>query len=226
MSKNVKVNGVNYTGVSQVQLPTTAGGTALFKDVDEITTPSGSINITENGTHNVSAYAQAVVNVASGGGEDDTEVLLASFRAVVDGTRGGIVLPAGLTKITNVVTGVNLRSVTIPDSVTVFDTACFKNSTNLVEINIPQNLEIIANEVFWGCGNLVMAMVLPATVDSVGQYAFYTCGVKTVTFMGTPSSIHTGAFNSSMTINVPWAEGEVAGAPWGAGRVNYNYTGA
>ena len=66
MSKNVKVNGVDYTGVSQVQLHTTAGGTALFKDVDEITTPSGSVTITENGTHDVTNYAQAVVNVGSG----------------------------------------------------------------------------------------------------------------------------------------------------------------
>lgn len=45
MSKNVKVNGVNYSGVSQVQLPTTAGGTALFKDVDEITEGGGGFDI-------------------------------------------------------------------------------------------------------------------------------------------------------------------------------------
>lgn len=43
MSKNVTVNGVNYTGVSQVQLPTTDGATALFKDVDEITEGGASI---------------------------------------------------------------------------------------------------------------------------------------------------------------------------------------
>ena len=53
MSKNVTVNGVDYSGVSQVQLKTTAGGTALFKDVDEITEPSGSVTITANGTHDV-----------------------------------------------------------------------------------------------------------------------------------------------------------------------------
>lgn len=68
MSKNVNVNGVDYSGVSQVQLNTTEGGTALFKDVDEITTPSGSMDITENGTFDVSTYAQAVVNVAASGG--------------------------------------------------------------------------------------------------------------------------------------------------------------
>lgn len=66
MSKNIKLNDTNYTGVSTVQLTTTDGGTATFKDTDEITTPSGSVTITENGTHDVTNYASAVVNVASG----------------------------------------------------------------------------------------------------------------------------------------------------------------
>lgn len=67
MSKNVKVNDVNYSGVSKVQLNTIDGGTALFKDVDEIVTPSGSVTITENGLHDVTNYAKALVDVASGG---------------------------------------------------------------------------------------------------------------------------------------------------------------
>ena len=45
MSKNVKVSGVDYTGVSQVQLPTTDGATALFKDVAEITEGGGGFDI-------------------------------------------------------------------------------------------------------------------------------------------------------------------------------------
>lgn len=39
--KNVTVNGVDYTGVSKVQLPVTGGGTTLFQDVDETTTGGG-----------------------------------------------------------------------------------------------------------------------------------------------------------------------------------------
>ena len=67
MSKNVKLNGNDYLGVSTVQIPTTDGGTASFKDVDEIVVPTGSKNITENGTYDVTAFASAVVNVPTGG---------------------------------------------------------------------------------------------------------------------------------------------------------------
>ena len=68
MSKNVKLNNTNYTGISTVQLPTADGGTATFQDVDEITESGGGgfelkgtyTVITTGYIYNSSAIDQAV----------------------------------------------------------------------------------------------------------------------------------------------------------------------
>ena len=85
MSKNVKLNDKNYNGVSTVQLPTDDGGTALFKDVDEIVTPSGTKKITSNGTHDVTNYASVFVEVTSGAGGDSTEKSVVTFNGSIQG---------------------------------------------------------------------------------------------------------------------------------------------
>jgi hypothetical protein len=62
MSKNVQVNGVDYSGVSMVQLPLVDGGTALFQDVDEITPSGGAV---ETGTFVGGGGLTATINVTS-----------------------------------------------------------------------------------------------------------------------------------------------------------------
>lgn len=65
MSKNIIINGTTYSGVSIVRLKT-GGGSADFKDIDETASPSGSVTITTNGTHDVTNYASAEVQVPVG----------------------------------------------------------------------------------------------------------------------------------------------------------------
>ena len=73
-------------------------------------------------------------------------------------------------------------------------------------------------------------MILPEKLESIATWAFCECSkLNEVTFKGTPTSIADDVFdecNALLTINVPWAEGEVANAPWGAtnATINYNYS--
>ena len=82
---------------------------------------------------------------------------------------------------------------------------------------------------FYYCKNLAITS-LPESLISIGTYAFYSCtSLTSITFKGTPSSIMSSAFNgcTNLTdIKVPWAEGAVANAPWGAtnATITYNYT--
>lgn len=59
---NISLLGATYNGVTGVTLPKSGGGTATFPWVE------GSQTITQNGTVDVTALAQVVVNVAGGGG--------------------------------------------------------------------------------------------------------------------------------------------------------------
>ena|GEM_PF-4746222 len=59
---DINLMGAIFRGVPAVDLPKDGGGTARFHEVD------GSQTVTENGTYDVTALAQMVVNVAGGGG--------------------------------------------------------------------------------------------------------------------------------------------------------------
>lgn len=59
---DITLLGATYSGVSGVTLPKSGGGTATFPWVE------GSETKTQNGTYDVTALAQLIVNVAGGGG--------------------------------------------------------------------------------------------------------------------------------------------------------------
>ena len=99
-----------------------------------------------------------------------------------------------------------------------------------VNPTLPGDLVKIGDYAFYNCGNLALTS-LPGGITSIGGSAFGRCtGLITLTFEGTPTSIDGTAFigcTNIATINVPWAEGAVANAPWGAknATIHYNYTG-
>ena len=105
----------------------------------------------------------------------------------------------------------------------------FYGCTNLALTSLPEGITSIGSEAFSGCKNLALTS-LPAGLTSIDSYAFYGCtNLTNIIFKGTPTSISSTTFNNCenvTVINVLWAEGEVAGAPWGATNAtrNYNYT--
>ena len=105
----------------------------------------------------------------------------------------------------------------------------FDKCTSLAHVSFSESLTSIGESAFNSCSNLALTS-LPAGVTSIGSYAFSGCTrLTSITFKGTPTIIESSAFDgcTNLTdIKVPWAEGAVSGAPWGAtnATITYNYT--
>ena len=124
----------------------------------------------------------------------------------------------------------SIIDVVIPKGAKKIGTRAFNQYTTLKTLSIPSSLTIINAYAFYDCTSLVLSEI-PAQIKTIGEYSFRGCtSMVELVFKGTPETIATTAFTGCTnltTINVPWAEGAVSGAPWGAtnATINYNYTG-
>ena len=124
----------------------------------------------------------------------------------------------------------SLALISLPESLMFIDGYAFESCTSLALTSFPESLRSIADGAFENCTSLALTS-LPESLRSIGSYAFKNCtGLTSITFKGTPTTIASSAFNgcTNLTdIKVPWAEGAVANAPWGAtnATITYNYTG-
>lgn len=88
----------------------------------------------------------------------------------------------------------------------------------LTELNLPSLKQINGDDAFGDCEELT-EISFPKIESITGTQIFLGCfKLETLTFESTPTSIDANAFTGSRLrrIFVPWSEGEVAGAPWGA----------
>lgn len=116
----------------------------------------------------------------------------------------------------------------MPDTVTDVLGYAFQYCYNFRVGDFSKNLVTIGESAFQGCKSSAV-VTLPSTLQIVGKQAFAQCELSTVVFLGKPLSVDNSAFqiNSALlNIYVPWAEGEVANAPWGAtnATIHYNTT--
>ncbi len=88
----------------------------------------------------------------------------------------------------------NLKSITIPDSVTSIDRYAFKDCDGLTSITIPDSVTSIGYEAFYGCSNLT-SITIPDSVTEIGWYAFKDCdGLTSITIPDSVTEIGMSAF--------------------------------
>ena len=146
----------------------------------------------------------------------------------------------------------SLALTSLPEGLKSIGTRAFQACTSLALTSLPESLKSIGKNVFYGCTSLALTSLpegitgiggnafskctslaltsLPEGLKSIQEFAFSNCtGLTSIVFKGTPDSIASSVFQdcTNLTeIKVPWAEGTVANAPWGAtnATITYNYT--
>ena len=80
----------------------------------------------------------------------------------------------------------NLKTVTIPDSITEISSNAFKDCPHLASIALPDGLTRIGDFAFSGCGSL-SRLIIPKSVTYIGNSAFADC--KSLTEMIFPADL-------------------------------------
>ena len=191
-------------------------------------------------------YGTKIGEIQSGGVSDE------DFIGVIERTATKTTLPSGLTKIGEYAFHgcTNLVLTSLPNGLTSIDARAFDGCTNLALTSLPDGITSISNYAFYKCSNLALTSIpdsvtsigdsafssctnlaltsLPDGVTSIGGNAFRNCtGLTEITFKGKPNNIYNSAFSGCTnltTIRVPWSEGAVSGAPWGATNATLIYS--
>ena len=102
----------------------------------------------------------------------------------------------------------------------------YLNDEHITNLIIPSDVVTVKSNVFYHCLGL-RSVTFSEGVENIAANAFRSCtNIATVTFNGTLSAIESTAFANCTGITdiyVPWAEGAVANAPWGATNATIHY---
>ena len=122
-------------------------------------------------------------------------------------------------------------SLDFPSTLTIIGGYCFEANHCIDLRTLKEGLVSIGANAFMNCrqNGERTNIRIPSTVKTMDSQCFYRCYLTSVRFLGTPDSIANNVFNSNgdlLDIYVPWAEGEVANAPFGAtsATIHYNTT--
>lgn len=122
---------------------------------------------------------------------------------------------------------ISLKTVYLPNWINCFSNNMFYNCSQLVDIYGDfSNVTAVNPSACYGCTRLPQIPHCPV-LQVIENQAFRNCTSLTeVTLPSTITSIHSSAFTGCtnlLNIYVPWAEGAVANAPWGATNATIHY---
>ena len=123
-----------------------------------------------------------------------------------------------------------LSLTSLPPGITSLGDFAFSDCSKLALTSLPSGITSIGAYAFKQ-GTGLASITLPPALTTIGDFAFANCtGLETVKFTSTVSSIPNGVFSGCpklSTIYVPWSQGQVANAPWGASNATivYDYSG-
>lgn len=124
----------------------------------------------------------------------------------------------------------HIEFTSLPDGVTSIGDGAFQNCGDIALTQLPDGLTVLFPWCFANCPKLAITSI-PKSVTTIYGNVFRGCtGLTSITFEGTPESIGENVFygcTNLTDIYVPWAEGAVSGAPWGAPStciIHYNHT--
>lgn len=216
----VKSDGSQGSGTSTYK----ADYTALHTLVGQTTAVAEDV---AQGKVFVNSSGVQTTGTASGGGNEDL------VKMIERPNNSEITIPSGITKINSYTFYKfnNLRNIIMPNTVTRIEEGAFSSDYLMQQPTLPANLNFIGAYAFESCSSPNFnELTFPSSLNTLSNFAFSGCTKLTqVTFLGTPSYIGTSSFKNCSaitTIRVPWAQGAVSGAPFGAVNATlvYNYT--
>lgn len=102
----------------------------------------------------------------------------------------------------------NIKTVSLPNTLTSISDSCFEACTSLETINIPDSVTSIAAEAFYGCSSL-KNLVLSSNLTYIGENAFKNCtAIASITIPSSVTTFYRTAFNGwtdSQAITFDWA---------------------
>lgn len=93
----------------------------------------------------------------------------------------------------------NLKTITLPETVTKIDTYAFENCKKLEQIQIPSKTETIGRAAFLECSAL-QKINIPSSVKTIETWAFAKTGLKEVTLQDGLKTIESRAFSPCLNL--------------------------